>query len=211
VTRFHDRADAGRRLASRLISHTAEHPLILALPRGGAPVAYEVASALGAEFDVLVVRKLGVPGHTELAMGAIASGGTRVMNDEIVELLHLAPRVVEGVATAEGREVERQEQLYRDSRPRPTIRGRTVALVDDGLATGATMRAAIRAVRRQGAKRIVVGVPVASSDACSELSREADEVVCVATPEPFVAVGLWYEDFDPTSDEEVRSLLARAA
>jgi predicted phosphoribosyltransferase len=186
------------------------HPLVLALPRGGIQVGYEVSRALGAPLDVLVVRKLGVPGHAELAMGAIASGGTRVLNEEILELLHIPPRIVELVATMEGREVERREQLYRAGRPALDVRGRTALLVDDGLATGATMRAAIRAARRQGASRVVVAVPVAAREACAELRAEADDLVCSATPEPFVAVGLWYEDFSPTSDEDVRAILERA-
>jgi predicted phosphoribosyltransferase len=211
VTRFHDRSDAGRRLAARLLSYASLRPLVLALPRGGAQVGYEVARALGAPLDVLVVRKLGVPGHAELAMGAIASGGTRVLNEEILELLHIPQRIVELVATMEAREVERRERLYRDGKPAVELRGRTVLLVDDGLATGATMRAAIRAARRQGASRVIVAVPVAAREACAELRAEADEVVCSATPEPFVAVGLWYEDFTPTTDEGVRELLERAA
>jgi predicted phosphoribosyltransferase len=210
VTRFHDRYDAGRRLAARLLSHASMRPLVLALPRGGAQVGYEVSRALGAPLDVLVVRKLGVPGHAELAMGAIASGGTRVLNEEILELLHIPPRIVELVATMEGREVERREQLYRAGRPALDIRGRAALLVDDGLATGATMRAAIRAARRQGASRVVVAVPVAAREACAELRAEADDLVCSATPEPFVAVGLWYEDFSPTTDEDVRAILERA-
>jgi predicted phosphoribosyltransferase len=185
-------------------------PLVLALPRGGIQVGYEVSRALGVPLDVLVVRKLGVPGHAELAMGAIASGGTRVLNEEILELLHIPPRIVELVATMEGREVERREQLYRGGRPAPDLHGRAVLLVDDGLATGATMRAAIRAARRQGASRVVVAVPVAAREACAELRAEADDLVCSATPEPFVAVGLWYEDFSPTTDEDVRDILERA-
>jgi predicted phosphoribosyltransferase len=210
VTRFHDRTDAGRRLAARALSYGPLRPVVLGLPRGGAPVGYEVARALGAPLDVLVVRKLGVPGHAELAMGAIASGGTRVLNEEIIELLHVPPRIVELVATMEAREVERRERLYRAGRPALEVRGRAVMLVDDGLATGATMRAAIRAARRQGASRVIVAVPVAAREACAELRAESDEVLCSATPEPFVAVGLWYEDFTPTTDEQVRDLLERA-
>jgi predicted phosphoribosyltransferase len=193
------------------MSYASANPIVLALPRGGVEVAYEVARTLVAPLDVLVVRKLGVPGHAELAMGAIASGGTRVMNDEIVELLHIPSRIVELVATMEGREVDGRERLYRDGRPPIEVRNRTVLLVDDGLATGATMRAGLRAVRRQGASRVVVAVPVASRDATDDLLESADEVVCIATPEPFVAVGLWYEDFSPVSDESVRALLERAA
>ncbi len=211
MIRFHDRSDAGRRLAARLLSYASLRPLVLALPRGGVQVGYEVARAIGAPLDVLVVRKLGVPGHAELAMGAIASGGTRVLNEEILELLHVPARIVELVATMEAREVERRERLYRDGGPALELRGRVVLLVDDGLATGATMRAAIRAARRQGARRVIVAVPVAAREACAELRAEADEVVCSATPEPFVAVGLWYEDFSPASDEEVQGFLERAA
>jgi predicted phosphoribosyltransferase len=210
VTRFHDRTDAGRRLAARALSYGPLRPVVLALPRGGAPVGYEVARALAAPLDVLVVRKLGVPGHAELAMGAIASGGTRVLNEEIIELLHVPPRIVELVATMEAREVERRERLYRAGRPALELRGRAIMLVDDGLATGATMRAAIRASRRQGATRVIVAVPIAAREACAELRAEADEVLCSATPEPFVAVGLWYEDFSATTDEQVRDLLERA-
>jgi putative phosphoribosyl transferase len=210
VALFRDRADAGRRLAARLMSCAAGHPIVLALPRGGVEVGYEVARALAAPLDVLVVRKLGVPGHAELAMGAIASGGTRVINDEIVELLHIPQRIVELVATMEAREVDRRERLYRDARPPVDARGRHVLLVDDGLATGATMRAAVRAVRRQGAARVVVAAPVASRDACENLIGDADDVVCIAMPEPFVAVGLWYEDFSEVTDERVRELLERA-
>jgi predicted phosphoribosyltransferase len=194
-----------------MLSYASLRPLVLALPRGGAQVGYEVARALGAPLDVLVVRKLGVPGHAELAMGAIASGGTRVLNDEILELLHIPPRIVELVATMEAREVERRERLYRDGRPALELRGRVVLLVDDGLATGATMRAAILAARRQGAARVIVAVPVAAREACAELRVEADEVVCSATPEPFVAVGLWYEDFSATTDEQVHDVLDRAS
>ncbi len=194
-----------------MLSYATLRPLVLALPRGGAQIGYEVSRALGAPLDVLVVRKLGVPGHAELAMGAIASGGTRVLNDEILELLHIPQRIVELVATMEGREVERRERLYRGDRPALELRGRAVLLVDDGLATGATMRAAIRAARRQGASRVVVAVPVAARDACAEIRAEADDLVCSATPEPFVAVGLWYEDFSPSTDEDVRDLLERAA
>lgn len=192
------------------MSYAASHPIVLALPRGGVEVGYEVARSLVTPLDVLVVRKMGVPGHAELAMGAIASGGTRVMNDDLVELLHIPPRIVELVGTMEGREVDRRERLYRDGRPQIDARDRHVLLVDDGLATGATMRAAIRAARRQGAARVIVAVPVASRDACEDVLGDADDVVCIATPEPFVAVGLWYEDFAEVSDECVRELLERA-
>lgn len=211
VTRFHDRHDAGRKVAVRLMHYATPRTIVLALPRGGVPVGYEVARALGAPLDVLVVRKLGVPGHAELAMGAIASGGTCVMNEEVVELLHVPPRIVEVVATMEGREVERREKLYREGRARLDVRGQTVVAIDDGLATGSTMHAAVRALRRQGAARLVVAAPVASHEACELLSGEVDELVCLDKPDPFVAVGLWYEDFSETTDDQVRAILDRAA
>ena len=180
---------------------------MLALPRGGVPVAAEVALALRAPLDIVVVRKLGVPGHEELAMGAVASGARRVLNCEIVESLRIPDRVIETVAAQEIAELERRESLYRGDRPPPEIRGRTVILVDDGLATGATMRAAIRALRQQQPAQIVVAVPTASLDTCEALKREADDVVCAMTPEPFLAVGRSYEDFTQTTDDEVRDLL----
>ena len=173
-------------------------------------MAYEVASALRAPLDVFVVRKLGVPGQEELAMGAIASGGVRVLNEDVMGVLRIPERVIDQVAAAELRELERRERAYRGSRPRLDLAGRTVILVDDGLATGSTMRAAALAVRRQRPARIVVAVPVAAAETCAEFSREVDEVVCARTPEPFRAVGWWYEDFGQTSDEEVRELLAAA-
>lgn len=212
MRRFRDRADAGRMLAARLAAYTYRPDvLVLALPRGGVPVGYEVARALGAPLDVFIVRKLGVPGYEELAMGAIASGGALVLNQEVVNSLHIPPSIIEAVAAREQRELERREHLYRGNRPPPEVRGRTVILVDDGLATGATMRAAIAALRRQQPARLVVAVPVASRETCDELRPEVDEVVCAVTPEPFRAVGLWYEDFAPTTDDEVRDLLDRAA
>jgi predicted phosphoribosyltransferase len=206
---FRDRADAGRRLAERLGPMTGD-VVVLGLPRGGIPVAYEVARALGAPLDVFVVRKLGVPGHEELAMGAIASGGVRVVNRDVVDALGIPPRVLDEVAAAEGRELERRERSYRDGRPAPEVAGRTVVLVDDGLATGSSMRAAVAALRQLGPERVVVAVPVAAASTCQELRAEVDDVVCSATPEPFVAVGRFYEDFSQTSDEEVRALLADA-
>jgi putative phosphoribosyl transferase len=209
---FRNRREAGRRLA-RVLGEYANRPdvLVLALPRGGVPVGYEVAQALHAPLDVFVVRKLGVPGHEELAMGAIASGGVRVLNDEVVRMLDMPEAAIDAVARDEQLELERRESLYRDGRPPVDVRGRTVLLVDDGLATGSTMRAAVKALRAQQPARIVVAVPTAAAQTCDELRREADEVVCPSTPEPFRAVGLWYEDFSQTSDDEVHDLLAQAA
>jgi predicted phosphoribosyltransferase len=184
--------------------------LVLALPRGGVPVAFEVARALGAPLDVFLVRKLGVPGHEELAMGAIATGGVRVVNEAVVRELGIGGEVIDAVAGRERAELERRERAYRGERPAPEVRGRAVILVDDGLATGSTMRAAALAVRRQEPERVVVAAPVAARATCAELLAEVDDVVCAATPEPFYGVGRWYEDFSQTTDEEVRELLARA-
>jgi predicted phosphoribosyltransferase len=212
LTAFRDRSEAGRVLSERLNGYAGRSDvLILALPRGGVPVAYEVARALDAPLDVFVVRKLGVPGHRELAMGAVASGGVCVLNDDLVDFLQIPSRVIDAVAAEELRELSRREQAYRDDRPHPDVRGRTVILVDDGLATGATMRAAVAALRRLKPTRIVVAVPVGAPSTCDELRHEADECVCVKTPEPFHAVGTWYDDFSETTDEEVRDLLARSA
>jgi putative phosphoribosyl transferase len=185
--------------------------LVLALPRGGVPVAYEVAKSLGAPLDVFLVRKLGLPGHEELAMGAIATGGARVLNYEVVRGLDIPSRMIDEVAAREQRELARRERAYRDDRPAPDVQGRTVILVDDGLATGSTMRAAVVALRQQHPARIVIAVPAAASSVCAELGAEVDEIVCAVTPEPFYAVGLWYADFSPTSDDEVRDLLQRAS
>ena len=185
--------------------------LVLGLPRGGVPVAFELARELGAPLDVFVVRKLGVPGHEELAMGAIATGGVRVLNDAVVGELGIAEEEIERAAAVETAELERREHAYRGDRRPPDVAGRTVILVDDGLATGSTMRAAAVAVRAQAPARLVVAVPVASAETCGEIRPEVDEIICAFTPEPFHAVGLWYEDFTPTSDDEVRELLARAA
>jgi predicted phosphoribosyltransferase len=209
--RFRNRTDAGRQLAEKLAAY-ADRPdvLVLALPRGGVPVGYEVARALGAPFDVFLVRKLGVPGYEELAMGAVATGGVRVLNDEIVRGLGISEHEIDAVVARELQELARRERLYRGDRPSPDVAARTVILVDDGLATGATMRAAIEAVRQQQPARIVVAaVPTASPDTCEGLKAEADEVICVMTPEPFFAVGHWYEDFTQTTDDEVHELLAR--
>jgi len=210
--RFRDRSEAGRRLAAKLAAY-ANRPdvLVLALPRGGVPVAYEVARALHAPLDVFLVRKLGVPGHEELAMGAVATGGVRVLNEHVVNGLRIPNYVIDAVAQWEEQELKRREDLYRGDRPPPDVRGRTVILVDDGLATGATMLAAIKALRQQQPDRIVVAVPTGAPDTCDQLRAVADEVICAITPEPFSAVGLWYEDFSQTSDDEVREWLARAA
>lgn len=207
---FLDRRDAGRRLAEKIAGYSNRPDvLVLALPRGGVPVAYEVARVLNAPLDVFVVRKLGVPGYEELAMGAVATGGVRVLNNEVVEGLGIPAPMIDAVATRERQELARRERLYRDDRPQPEVRGRTVILVDDGLATGATMYAAIEALRQQGPARIVVAVPTASPDTCEEMKSKADEVICAITPEPFHAVGRWYQEFSQTTDEEVRELLAR--
>jgi erythromycin esterase-like protein/predicted phosphoribosyltransferase len=207
---FIDRRDAGRRLAEKIAGYSNRPDvLVLALPRGGVPVAYEVARVLNAPLDVFVVRKLGVPGYEELAMGAVATGGVRVLNDELVERLGIPAPLIDAVVARERQELARREHLYRDGRPQPDVRGRTVILVDDGLATGATMHAAIEALRQQNPARIVVAVPTAPPDTCEEMKRRADEVVCAITPEPFEAVGRWYQDFSQTTDEEVRELLAR--
>jgi predicted phosphoribosyltransferase len=210
--RFRNRAEAGRQLAEKLAAY-ANKPdiLVLALPRGGVPVGFEVADALGAPLDVFVVRKLGVPGYEELAMGAVATGGRRVLNDEIVRGLGIPETEIDGVVARELQELARRERLYRGDRPPPDVGGRTVILVDDGLATGATMRAAVRALRQRQPASIVVAVPTASPDTCEALRAEADDVICTMTPEPFFAVGHWYDDFTQTTDEEVHDLLARGA
>jgi len=208
---FRDRADAGRHLLSRLGAYQGRPDVVvLGLPRGGIPVGYEVARGLGAPLDVFVVRKLGVPGQEELAMGAIATGGVRVVNRDVVDALHIAPDVLDRAAEGERRELERRERSYRGDRPEPQVEGRTVILVDDGLATGSTMRAAVQALRQQRPARIVVAVPVAAFATCEELRREVEDVVCFATPEPFMAVGRFYDDFSQTTDEEVHDLLASA-
>ena len=208
--RFRNRIDAGRRLAEKLAAYADRADvLVLALPRGGVPVGFEVARALGAPLGVFLVRKLGVPGHEELAMGAVATGGVRVLNDDIVRGLGISEHEIDAAVARELQELARRERLYRGDRPPPDVAGRTVSLVDDGLATGATMRAAIQALRQQEPRRIVVAVPTASPDTCETLKAEADDVICAMTPEPFFAVGHWYEDFTQTTDDEVRELLAR--
>lgn len=211
IGRFKDRTEAGRALARSLAAYAGRpDTLVLALPRGGLPVAYEVALALDAPLDVFVVRKLGAPGQEELAMGAIASGGVRVINPDVVEALRIPEEVIERVAAKEEQELERRERLYRQGRPAREVRGRTVILIDDGLATGSTMRAAARALRRMRPAELVIAVPVAAAQTCDDLRAEADKIVCLQTPEPFLAVGLWYENFAQTTDDEVRDLLARA-
>jgi putative phosphoribosyl transferase len=207
-----NRAVAGQALADALESRFAGRDvLVLALPRGGVPVAREIAARLDAELDVLIVRKLGTPGQRELALGAIASGGIRVLNEALVQDLGITAKEIDAIAASEGREIERREALYRGKRARPEIANRIVLLVDDGVATGATMRAAIAALRQRGPASIVVAVPVAAADTLRVLETEADEVVCLATPTPFWAVGQWYVRFDQVSDGEVRDLLAAHA
>ncbi|HEX3801412.1 MAG TPA: phosphoribosyltransferase [Solirubrobacteraceae bacterium] len=210
--KFADRHAAGLRLAEHLADyHDRENLVVVGLPRGGVPVAYEVAAALRAPLDVLLVRKLGVPGQEELAFGAIASGGVRVLNDDVVAEAHLSQPRIDQIAAEQQLELRRREQLYRGGRPPVQVRGRVALVVDDGLATGATMRAAVRALRKLGASSVVVAVPTAARATCEELARDADAIVCASTPDPFVAVGIWYRDFAPTTDEEVRDLLVRAS
>jgi putative phosphoribosyl transferase len=209
---FHDRRHAGRLLAALLNEYADRSDvLVLALPRGGVPVGYEVARSLHVPLDVFLVRKLGVPGMEELAMGAISTGGVRVLNDDVVRGIGIPESTIDAVAADEQRELERRERAYRDDRPAPNVRDRTVILVDDGLATGSTMRAAVTALRLQQPARIIVAVPVASASTCDEMAEVADDVVCVFTPENFRAVGLWYKDFSQTTDEEVYELLRQAA
>jgi putative phosphoribosyl transferase len=209
-TRFLDRPDAGKQLAQRLL-HYRDRPgvLVLALPRGGVPVAFEVARKLHAPLDVFLVRKLGAPGHEELAMGAIASGGVQVLNEDILRELRISQWDIEAAAARETLELERRERDYRGDRPPLEIRGQTTILIDDGLATGATMRAAIAALRLQDAGKIVVAVPVSAPRTCAEVGSQVDEMVCLSTPSAFQAVGEWYENFSQTSDAEVRHLLQR--
>jgi predicted phosphoribosyltransferase len=209
---FRDRSDAGRTLAARLTQYGGRNDvLVLALPRGGVPVGYEIARALHLPLDLFVVRKLGTPGQPELAMGAIASGGVLVVNRDVVDALGIPDYLVRQAAETEQQELARRERQYRGERPPLEVHGRTVILVDDGLATGSTMRAAAAALRRMEAARIVVAVPVAAPQTCEQLRAEVDELICAATPEPFLAVGQWYRDFSQTTDDEVRELLERAA
>jgi len=213
---FADRVDAGQRLGARLREFieqecAGDEAVVLALPRGGVPVAYEVSKALGSPLDVSVVRKLGAPQQPELAMGAIASGGVRVINEEVVRALHITPEQLADTAERETRELERREHAYRGDRAPIDVRGNCVLLVDDGVATGYTMRAAVAALRQRNPKKIIIAAPVAAQDTCNELKRHADAVVCLMTPYDFAAVGQWYRHFDQTSDEEVRILLERSA
>lgn len=210
-TPFRDRTEAGQQLGELLSPYAGrDDVLILALPRGGIPVALAVARALDVPMDILNVRKLGYPGQEELAMGAIATGGIRVVNDEVVRMLQIPQDVIDRAAEEESHELERREQVYRGGRPPPDLQGRTVILIDDGIATGSTIRAAIAAVRQQGPARVVVAIPVAPAEVCEQLRREADEVVCLRAPEAFLAIGLFYESFPQLTDEEVRQLLAVA-
>jgi len=208
---FRDRTEAGQVLA-RCLQQYKNQPdvLILGLPRGGVPVAYEVAREMKAPLDVFIVRKLGVPGHEELGMGAIATGGVRILQEGIVRDLGISPETIEAVSAREQAELERRERLYRGDRPAPTIKGRTIVIVDDGLATGSTMKAAIQAVRQQDPRQVIVAVPTAPSETCEQLKGSADHVVCALTPEPFFAVGGSYADFTQITDEEVRDLIASA-
>jgi putative phosphoribosyl transferase len=208
---FRDRSEAGRLLAEELSKYASlPNVIVLALPRGGVPVGYEVARALGAPLDIFLVRKLGVPGYQELAMGAVASGGLRVLNDDLVRSLHIPTYVIDAVAAWEQQELEQRERVYRGDQPEPDVRGRSIILVDDGLATGSTMLAAVQALRQKQPARIIMAVPTAPPETCHEMRSQADDVVCAITPEPFYSVGLWYADFSQTTDEEVRELLARS-
>lgn len=206
-----NRREAGRQLAEKLSSYAnREDVLVLALPRGGVPVGFELARELNVPMDVFLVRKLGVPSQPELAMGAVASGGIRILNQDVLSSLPIPPTAIEQVARREEEILEERERLFRGDRPGPVIKDKTILLVDDGLATGSSMRAAIAALRRQEPAQIVVAVPVSSSATCEELGKEVEEIVCLATPEPFWAVGQWYVDFAPTTDEEVHDLLSQA-
>ena len=207
--RFHDRVEAGRLLGREVARKVdrGDDVIVLGLPRGGVPVAAEVARALEAPLDVFIVRKLGVPGHEELAMGAIASGGVRILNQDVLRYIPVPQKMIDEVAAREQQELERRERSYRGSRPPVDVRGKAVIVVDDGLATGSTMRAAVAALRRMEPRAIIVAVPVAAQQTCEEFRAEGIDLVCLRTPEPFQAVGLWYEDFSQTTDEEVHVLL----
>jgi putative phosphoribosyl transferase len=208
---FRDRSEAGQRLAARLTEFANRNVLVLALPRGGVPVAFEIAQSLNAPMDVLVVRKLGAPGQEQFAMGAIAFGGIRVLNWDVIGSLGVSLQQLDFIVAKEERELRRREHDYRGNRKRIEVQGRTVILVDDGLATGSTMLAAIAALRHEKPRQIIVAVPVAPSSACAEIEKEADRVVCLYTPQEFLSVGQWYLNFSQTSDQEVRDLLDRSA
>lgn len=211
LTQFRDRTEAGKLLAEQLTAYANLHDvLVLALPRGGVPVAFEVARALHAPLDVIVVRKLGVPWQEELAMGAIATGGVRILNNDVVQFLDIPDEVINKIAAQEQQELERRERLYRGDRPAYDVHSRTIILVDDGIATGATMHAAVAALKQRQPARIIIAVPTAAPLTCNEFAAEVDELVCVIRPEPFIAVGYWYRQFSQTSDEEVRNLLEQA-
>ena len=208
---FRDRMDAGRKLAQKLIAYAGRTDVIvLALPRGGVPVAYEVARALHAPLDIFIVRKLGLPGHEELAIGAIASGSARVLNKDIIQYLNISEEAIDAIAQRELQELERRERAYRGNRPPLNVENHTIILIDDGLATGASMRAAVAGLRAQNPAHIVVAVPTAAPETCEALEPEVDQMICATTPEPFYGVSRWYEDFSQTTDEEVKTLLAEA-
>jgi len=208
---FRDRTEAGKYLATKLLSYKdRQDALVLALPRGGVPVAFEVAQALRVPLDIFLVRKLGVPGHEELAMGAISTGGVRVLNEDTVDYLRIPEHIIDAIATEELKELKRRELAYRGNRPEPDVKGKTVIIIDDGLATGSTIRAAAQALRQQQPARIVVAVPVSAPETCDEYRIGVDEIICAVTPETFFGVGMWYLDFSQTTDEEVRDLLERA-
>ena len=210
-TPFRDRTEAGKLLAKLLTVYTNQQDvLVLALPRGGVPVAFEIAQALHVDLDVMVVRKLGVPGQEELALGAIATGGVRILNKDVVQFLAIPDETIDIIAANEQQELERRERLYRGNRPAYVVKGRKIILVDDGIATGATMHAAIEAIKELLPSRIIVAVPTAAPSTCNEFAAEVDELVCIIRPEPFIAVGYWYRQFSQSTDEEVRNLLEQA-
>jgi putative phosphoribosyl transferase len=210
-TPFRDRTEAGKLLAKLLTAYTNQRDvLVLALPRGGVPVAFEIARALHAPLDVIVVRKLGVPGQEELALGAIATGGVRILNKDVVQFLDIPDEMIDFIAANEQQELERRERLYRGDRPVYAVRGRKVIIVDDGIATGATMHAAVAAIKERRPSRIIIAVPTAAPSTCDEFAAEVDELACVIRPEPFIAVGYWFRQFSQTTDEEVRNLLEQA-
>jgi predicted phosphoribosyltransferase len=212
MEQFRDRRDAGKKLAQKLLGYKDRADVVvLALPRGGVPVGYEVAIALCVPLDILIVRKLGLPGREELAIGAVASGGVRVLNEDVIHVLDIGEEIIDSISRRERREVQRREEDYRGARPAPEVHGRTVILIDDGVATGASMRAAVTGLRARHPARIVVAVPTAAPEICESFRAEVDEVVCVMAPEPFYGVSRWYQDFSQTTDEEVRRLLLEAS